>query len=58
MNFEEKLKKLLEERETIISEMKELEVAYNERQIKIVELNGSIKTIQELINDNEIESKS
>lgn len=49
--FEEKLKTLLGERETIISEMTEIQKAFDIRQERLIEIAGSIKTLQELIND-------
>ena len=54
--LEEKLKTLLEERETIIAEMAEIKQAYDIRQQRIIEIAGSIKTLQELINDNQNEN--
>ena len=51
MKLEEKLKSLLEERETIISEMNEIQNAYNIRQQRLIEIIGSIKTLQELIDE-------
>ena len=50
-SIDEKLKNLLAERETIINEMKELQKAFAARQQRIIEIAGSIKIIQELINE-------
>lgn len=50
-SIDEKLKNLLAERETIIDEMEELQKAFAARQQRIIEIAGSIKIIQELINE-------
>ena len=50
-SIDEKLKNLLAERETIINEMEELQKAFAARQQRIIESAGSIKIIQELINE-------
>ena len=50
-SIDEKLKNLLAERETIINEMEELQKAFAARQQRIIEIAGSIKLIQELINE-------
>lgn len=50
-SIDEKLKNLLAERETIINEMEELQKAFAARQQRIIEIAGSIKIIQELINE-------
>ena len=50
-SIDEKLKNLLAERETIINEMEELQNAFAARQQRIIEIAGSIKIIQELINE-------
>ncbi len=50
-SIDEKLKNLLAERETIIAEMEELQKAFAARQQRIIEIAGSIKVIQELINE-------
>jgi hypothetical protein len=55
--FEEKLKTLLGERETIVQEMNELEQAYNIRHQRLIEIAGSIKTLQELMSDEEKENE-
>ena len=55
--FEEKLKALLEERETIIQEMTEIKQAFDIRQQRVIEIAGSIKTLQELLSDEESEGK-
>lgn len=49
--IEEKIKSLLEERETISYELNELQQAIALRRDKIIEINGSIKTLQELLNN-------
>ena len=49
--FEEKLKTLLSERETIITELSEISKAYEVRQQRLIEIAGSIKTLQELMNE-------
>lgn len=54
--IEEKIKALLEERENVVNEMNEIQKAYNIRQQRVIEINGGIKTLQELINDNKEES--
>lgn len=54
--IEEKLKALLGERETIINEMTEIKNAYDVRQQRLVEIVGSIKTLQELMKDDEDKS--
>lgn len=51
-NIETKIKQLLEERETIINEMAEIKKAYEIRQQRIIEIAGSVKTLQELIADD------
>lgn len=51
-SIDEKLKNLLAERETIITEMEELQKAFAVRQQRIIEIAGSIKVIQELINED------
>lgn len=57
-SIDEKLKNLLAERETIIAEMEELQKAFAARQQRIIEIAGSVKVIQELINEeNENEDK-
>ena len=53
--IEEKLKALLGERETIIQEMEELKIAFDTRQQRLVEITGSIKTINELLEENKSE---
>ena len=53
MNIEEKLKSILEERETIITEMEEIQKAYNIRQQRLIEISGSIKTLNELLDCKE-----
>lgn len=50
-SIDEKLKNFLAERETIIAEMEELQKAFAARQQRIIEIAGSIKVIQELINE-------
>ena len=50
-SIDEKLKNLLAERETKINEMEELQKAFAARQQRIIEIAGSIKIIQELINE-------
>ena len=50
-SIDEKLKNLLAERETIINEIEELQKAFAARQQRIIEIAGSIKIIQELINE-------
>lgn len=58
-NIEEKLKTLLGERETIMSEMEELQKAFAARQQRLIEITGSLKVIQELIDeDKESEEKT
>lgn len=47
--IEEKLKNILEERETIISELEQLQNVFNMKQQRLIELSGSIKTLQELL---------
>jgi hypothetical protein len=54
--FEEKLKALLGERETIIQELGELKQAFDIRQQRLLEIAGSIKTLQELMSDEETET--
>ena len=51
-NYEERLNKLVEERNMIANEMEELQNAYNIRQQKIIEISGDIKILQELITEN------
>ena len=50
-SIDEKLKNLLAERETIINEMEELQKAFAARQQRLIEIAGSVKLIQELINE-------
>ena len=57
--FEEKMKSLLSERETIINEIAEIRNAFDIRQQRMIEIAGSIKTLQELMQDeNELEGNS
>lgn len=56
MDIEKKLKELLEERETILNEMQELQKAFASRQERIIEIAGSIKIIQEMLTNNEKEN--
>lgn len=49
--LEEKMKQLLSERETIMSEMSEIKKAFDLRQDRLIEIIGSIKTLEELLND-------
>lgn len=51
-NIETKLQTLNEERETIVLEMDEIQKAYNMRQQRLIEIIGSIKTLEELLNDS------
>ena len=51
--LEEKLRTLFEERETLISEMSEIQKSFDIRQQRLIEIAGGIKTIQELINDEQ-----
>lgn len=48
---EEKMKSLLSERETIIAEMNELKRAYDIRQQRLIEITGSINTLQEIVDE-------
>ena len=57
-SIDEKLKNLLAERETIINEMEELQKAFAARQQRIIEIAGSIKIIQELINEENDEKET
>ena len=50
---ENKIKTLLAERETIISEINEIKKAFDARQQRLVEIMGSIKTLQELLNEEQ-----
>lgn len=49
--IEEKIKALLSERETLIAEMTEIKKAFDARQQRLVEIAGSIGTLQELISE-------
>lgn len=49
--IENKIKTLIEERETILSEMQELKNAFDLRQNRIIEISGSIKSLQEIANE-------
>ena len=53
----EKIKTLLEERDTIFNEMSEIQKAYDIRQQRLIEIAGSIKTLQELLNIDEKENE-
>lgn len=54
-NLENKLKAILEERETLLMEINELHKALSQREERIIQISGSINTLQELINEeNEI----
>ena len=53
--IDEKLKIILEERETILAEMNEIKKAYDIRQQRLIEITGSIKILQELITDEQEE---
>jgi len=52
MDLTKKINELVAERETIVSEMKELQTAFDTRNTRLVELTGSLKTLGELV-DNE-----
>lgn len=54
--FEEKIKTLVEERETIINELSELQQAYNVRQKRLLEIAGSLHTLNELLEEYNKES--
>jgi hypothetical protein len=56
--LENKLTSLIEERETIITEMTEIKKAYDIRQQRLIELAGSIKTIQELLNEEIVDENN
>lgn len=57
MKIEDKIKTLINEKETIIAEMNELQKAFMLRQERILEINGSLKTLQELL-DEETKEKT
>ena len=52
-NLEEKIKDLFEEREMLITEMSEIKAAFDMRQQRLIEIAGSIKTLQELLSSIE-----
>ena len=55
--IEEKIKALLSERETLIDEMTEIKKAFDARQQRLIEIAGSINTLQELLNEEKDDSK-
>lgn len=50
-NLENKLKSILEERETLIAEVNELHKALSQREERLIQISGSIITLQELLNE-------
>lgn len=50
-NLENKLKSILEERETLVAEVNELHKALSQREERLIQISGSIITLQELINE-------
>lgn len=50
-NLENKLKAILEERETLIAEVNELHKALSQREERLIQISGSIITLQELLNE-------
>lgn len=48
--IEEKIKELLTERENLLNEMTDIQNALNVRQQRVIEIVGSIKTLEELLN--------
>lgn len=54
--FEEKIRALVEERETIINELGELQKAYDVRQKRLIEIAGSLHTLNELIEEDKKEN--
>lgn len=54
--FEEKIRTLVEERETIINELGELQKAYDIRQKRLIEIAGSLHTLNELIEEDKKEN--
>lgn len=55
--FEEKIRTLVEERETIINELGELQKAYEIRQKRLIEISGSLHTLNELIEEDKKDKK-
>lgn len=54
--IEEKIKALLSERETLIDEMTGIKNAFDARQQRLIEIAGSINTLQELLNEEKDDS--
>ena len=54
--FEEKIRALVEERETISNELGELQKAYDVRQKRLIEIAGSLHTLNELIEEDKKEN--
>ena len=51
MNLKEKITNLIAERDAIIYELNEIQKAYDNRQRRMIEIDGSIKILQELIEE-------
>lgn len=63
VNLENKLKNLLKERENIIMEINELQKSLEQRNARLIQISGSLNTLQELIDetnklDESIDSKN
>ena len=54
--IEEKIKALLSERETLIDELTGIKNAFDVRQQRLIEIAGSINTLQELLNEEKDDS--
>lgn len=53
-----KLETLISERETIITEMEEIQKAFTVRQQRVIEINGALKVLQDLINNESCKNDS
>ncbi len=53
-----KINNLVSERETILKEMEELQRAYTTRQQKIIEINGGLMALQDLITEEKSKTES
>lgn len=58
MDLKEKINKLIAERDAILYEINEIQKAYDNRQRRLIEINGSIKTLDELLKEDIQENDS
>lgn len=58
MDLKEKINKLIAERDAILYEINEIQKAYDNRQRRLIEIDGSIKTLDELLKEDLQENDS